>query len=297
MQEKEVAYNHATGILSTKVDFMAEEAPHLYMEALSAGQTLEGAGPKTSAVFFLIEGSVTCLFPRQDEKQVIGTQEMFFLPAGKDVRIHTDSPSLLLRCTLERYLLLPALRTLPDGSGPDNSAADCSLYTLPVHPLLYAEVSTAIQAVRSFGHDKAYLQHKAIALLQLLLHLYTPEQISRFFAPLLQQADSFREEVLRNYTDTLRVKDLCRLLHIPPTTLNRKFKATFRMSPQQWFAARRKTNLLHDILHTELNIIEISDKYGLSPNYLMKFCKDSFGMTLTQLREQERNKRQDNIPP
>ncbi|MBW9202369.1 helix-turn-helix domain-containing protein [Bacteroidales bacterium SW292] len=275
--------NHPTAEDSKTNDFNAKKEPPLERVRLEAGEVLSQVGNSSSTLYFLLKGSLQVIhISNQNNGQVIGEGSLFFIPVGEKFHAHAMQPATLLSCPVERFQLPTKLKQYC----PASTATASPLFILPIHHLIEEEACSMLNALPVIRPDaySTYLSHKISILLILIEHLYAPEEIALLFAPLLGRNLDFREKVLKNYSNTMRVKDLSTILHIPPSTLNRKFKETFQMSAKEWFTNKRREDILHDILQTELSIVEIADKYELTPNYLMKLCKDDFGMTLTELR-------------
>lgn len=266
-------------------DFTEGKGSQLHACQLTDGQLLAKEESAPYTLFILLESKLQCVpFDIQNTAQVISARCLFLIPTGESFFARAESNTTLLLCTFERHHLhLPHLLPVPSISQTDST--DKIPYCLSLNRLLAEEADTALHALLASRADAPYFQYKASILLHIVTHAYTPKETATLFAPLLSGDPSFRESVLRNYSDTMRVKELSEQLRIPPTTFNRKFRETFHTSAKEWFTRRRREGILHDILYTSLSITEVSDKYNLTPNYLMKFCKDSFGMTFTELRQ------------
>lgn len=125
---------------------------------------------------------------------------------------------------------------------------------------------------------------------ELFLYLrveFPAEKLAVFFAPLLGKNVDFREQVLLNYTLARNIKELAARVHLSLSTFNRRFKETFKKSPQVWMTERKVDDILIDIRFASMTFEEIAEKYHFSStSYLISFCKKHFGQTPAYLRKQ-----------
>lgn len=263
-----------------------ETAPVFQVVKLEKGQIVVKKEETSPTLFFILSGSLTStpitLWPT---RRNIPGRCLFFIPNGDCFYGKALEATTLFCCIFQRYLMrlkLPPAES--SDKNKDNTDSNLS-HILPLASSLLREIETIVQTPATFWSDPTYTTHKGSVLSLLMQHLYSPEDLARLFAPILHRDLDFRESILRNYHNTNKVKDLSKLLNIPLTTFNRKFREAFHTSAKEWFVQKRKEHLLNDILQTDMSLNEIADKYELTPNYLMKVCKESFNMTFTELRK------------
>ena len=260
-------------------------APIFQAMTLEKGQVVAKEETTLPTLFFMLTGNLKtipmALWPA--ERDLPG-RCLFLIPSGESFYGKATEPTTLLCCMFHRYYvhLDPAPQT--DSANQPDTLKDNVPAVLPLLPALRHEAESTLQAPAALLSNPDYASNKGRLLALLMEHLYTPGELARLLAPILRCDLDFRETVLKNYQNTNRVKDLSKLLNIPPTTFNRKFREAFGIGAKEWFIQKRKEHLLRDILLTTLTLNEIADKYELSPNYLMKVCKDTFHQTFTELR-------------
>lgn len=124
---------------------------------------------------------------------------------------------------------------------------------------------------------------------ELLFYLrieFTLEELAAFFAPLIGRNMDFRELVMINYPLVRNIKELAERTNLSLSTFNRRFKETFKMSPQAWMTERKVDEVLKDILLAPMTFVEIAEKYHFSStSYLISFCRKHFGNTPAYLRK------------
>ena len=267
------------------VDDHRDMVPTFQTLTLKEGELVIKKESNASTLFFILSGRLKTtpmsLWPAERE---LAGRCLFLIPDSDSFYGKAMDTTVLCCCTFRRCLL--RLAEMPQSpSDPSSDTRETTgLCPLPLSPALQCEVESLFQTPPILLHDPEYACHKGRVLTLLMRQLYGPEATARLLAPILHRDPDFRELVLMNYMDTNRVKDLSKRLHIPATTFNRKFREAFGMSAKEWFIRKREEHLLHDILLTDLSLNEIADKYELTPNHLMKVCKDTFHRTFTELR-------------
>lgn len=266
-----------------------ETSPIFQVARLEKGQAVVKKETVPPTLFFILNGNLADIpVALRPARQEIAGGSLFFIPDGETFYGKASEASTLLICILRDYpvYLLHALEADAGNSGP--AAGSEGICILPLLPALWREAETVVRTPDSVYAASWYALHKTNVLLLLMQHLYTSGELGQLFAPILHTDLNFRETVLKNYHNINRIKDLTEQLNIPPSTFNRKFREAFHMNAKEWLIQKRKESLLNDILLTDMSLNEIADKYELTPNYLMKVCKDTFHQTFTELRSQNR---------
>lgn len=262
-----------------------ESAPSLQGITLEEGQMVAKEEATPSTLIFILSGCLKSipltLWPTERE---LPKRCLFLIPDSESFYGQAAEPTVLFCCTFRRHHVHWDHLAAPDSPQPADTPLEASPCIQPLPPALQSEVESALLAPAPLLQNPDYARHKSHLLALLMEQLYTPEELYRLLCPLLRRAPGFREIILRNYRDINRIKDLSKKLNIPSTTFNRKFREAFGMGAKEWLTRKREEHLLRDILLTDLSLNEIADKYELSPNYLMKVCKDTFHKTFTELR-------------
>ena len=99
---------------------------------------------------------------------------------------------------------------------------------------------------------------------------------------------NIREDLDRNYTSQITMKDIAAKYHVSPSYLSTLFKKAYGISPNEYIIKKRMTKA-KDLLRVfpPINIKQISSLTGYSdPYYFSRLFKMSVGMSPTQYREQ-----------
>ncbi len=251
---------------------------------LNAGQLAEER-PSWSTLVFVLRGRLRVSLSGCTDCEV-GAGYFFLVPTGSVFCGEALEPVTLISYSFERYALCHGMsmsslyKRLSSLSGEESS-----LFLLPVISLLREELEVTLHAMQARMPCLYYQVYKVDILFLMLRNLYDERQLARLFGPILSEDPDFKEKVLRSYSEVNRVKELCGLLHMSPTSFNRKFQSVFHMPAGEWLMLKKKESILRDIRLTRLSLVEIADKYNLTPNYLMAFCKERFHKTFSELRK------------
>ena len=99
---------------------------------------------------------------------------------------------------------------------------------------------------------------------------------------------NIREDLDKNFTSQISMKDIAAKYHVSPSYLSTLFKKTYGISPNEYIMEKRMTKA-KDLLRVfpPINIKQISSLTGYSdPYYFSRLFKMSVGMSPTQYREQ-----------
>ena len=99
---------------------------------------------------------------------------------------------------------------------------------------------------------------------------------------------NIRDDLDKNYTLQITMKDIAAKYHVSPSYLSTLFKKTYGISPNEYIMNKRMTKA-KDLLRVfpPINIKQISSLTGYSdPYYFSRLFKMSVGMSPTQYREQ-----------
>lgn len=244
-----------------------------------------------SALFFLLEGKAIVRFDNTIKE--VEANSLFFIPYESDIQIESAADIILIICLLDDNTALCNKFTLKHLAKirydrPDY--IDRDLAVLPISQLLRQELIVTKDTLRTGLLCYHYQRTKLDVFLLMLRGFYTKEELAALFEPLLNDNGIFQEQILHLYSKVKCVKELILLTDIPATTFNRRFHEAFHMSAGRWLTMKKKESLRNDLRTSDISINEIADKYGFTPNYLIKFCKNHLGKTPAELRKKERTK-------
>lgn len=79
--------------------------------------------------------------------------------------------------------------------------------------------------------------------------------------------------------------DFASLANMTVRSFQRRFKAEFSCTAQEWLIARRAENILNELRSTNKDLTTIAMQYGFSAmSYFTTFCKRHFGMPPSAIR-------------
>ncbi|QDU75710.1 HTH-type transcriptional activator RhaS [Bremerella volcania] len=91
--------------------------------------------------------------------------------------------------------------------------------------------------------------------------------------------------VLRNYEQPLRVNDLAAMVHLSVSQFDRRFKALYHMTPQQYILRVRLHAACHEILASGGTVAQIATRCGFyDQSYFSKQFRKHLGISPTDYR-------------
>lgn len=240
---------------------------------------------KTTLVFVL-KGVLHFTFA-DAEPQDIQAGEMFLLPAGNEFFGVAETDVSVVACFLTHGIALCNQFTLKNlyqyAEGKPQSPTN-TFAVLPICDILRQELETTKTVIQTGVLCYHYQLLKRDTFLLMLRAFYDKNELANLFSSILSEDFNFKTEILQLYSSSQNVNELIEQSGLSATTFNRKFKAAFHTTPSKWLAQKKKESLLNEIRMTDLPLKEIAEGFNFTPNYLIKFCKDHFGQTPTELR-------------
>ena len=252
-----------------------EKASHAITKAMSEKPTL----------VFVLKGVLHFAFADADPKDIRGG-EMFLLPEGYEFYGVAKTDSSVVICFVSPSMAWCnqlSLKYLLKYTKPTN-ATDTLFTVLPISGLLQQELEQTKDTLQTGLFCYHYQHIKRDTIFLLLRAFYTKDELTRLFYPILSNDFNFKAKIMQLYSNSQNVNELIERSGFPVTTFNRKFKAAFHCTPNQWLTQRKKENMRHEIRMTDLPLKKIAEDFNFTPNYLIKFCKDHFNRTPTELR-------------
>lgn len=267
-----------------------EETLRISYGTLKSGKYLEVNTEKSNVLVFVIEGSIL-IHAGQKEKRKVDAGNLFFLESNIDVFLKAEETSKIMWCRLEDSMTLCnaySFKNLTEWKKKHRKSVVVKpdeQVSLPIACFLFDEIKLTAKMMDE-GMLCLHFQYLKINLFMLELRaFYSKHDLCRLFMPILNEEGEFKQDVIRVYNDSMNAQELMYSLQLPETTFNRKFRKAFGMSAGQYLLQKKKYKILREILMTDIPIKELSEKYNFTPNYIVKFCKNHFGKTPSQLRE------------
>lgn len=238
-----------------------------------------------SLLVFVISGRLE-ISTKGGENSRINAGFFFLLVKGSSVCGRALEDTDLMVCRLSGDLKMCSRFSLQQLSG--HLPVD---FTYCFAPLVFTpRISDYVQLMASALHDKLYCIHfQRMKREELMFYLqveYAKRDLAAFFFPLFGTNIEFRDLVLTNYLLVRSIRELASLANLSLSTFNRRFRETFKKSPQVWMTERKLDDILLDILFSQMPFDEVAEKYHFSStSYLISFCKKHFGYTPAYLRK------------
>lgn len=239
-----------------------------------------------STIAFVLSGEI-CVSTASVVNQRVAANQMYIVAAGDNFYGKAIEDAAILRCSFTWEMSLcnrfsiEQLQTIFVGCRRPGKG---ELAKLPILDMLQKELCLTRDLLKMGLSCIHFQQIKQEMLFIELCTLYTKEELSILFSPILGVDNNFKERVMQIYRKVETAQELIDLLNISPSTFKRKFREEFGMSARQWLIHKKEQRLIRDILMTDLPISELADKYKFTPNYMTTFCRTHFGKAPTELR-------------
>jgi len=160
---------------------------------------------------------------------------------------------------------------------------------LPAKTYLRISEWLAIMGTEVFAQSDGYwtcrIRRYLLQTLYLLDDIYmerkTPHTVKREKSPV----DILLEYVHVNYSNDISLDDLCKLIHINRTTLNRKFKEQVGYTAMEYLLRHRIKIACDALSHTNLSLAEIAEAIGFKyDTYFIKQFTAKMGESPTEYR-------------
>lgn len=169
-----------------------------------------------------------------------------------------------------------------------------------IPPLIYSPLKMVpalnlfLNGVVMFNKDGLKCQEffviKQKELSFILNSYYTERELYSLFHPISSYTNSFQYFVMQNYTKVRTVEELAHLGGYSITTFRRMFRNLFKEPAYEWMLQKKREGVLEDLIHTNLTISAISQKYGFEAlSHFSNFCKTYFGSSPRELRKKMRS--------
>lgn len=129
---------------------------------------------------------------------------------------------------------------------------------------------------------RRYLLQTLYLLEDIYMARETPNTVRRDKSP----ADIVLEYMHTNYANDINLEDLCQLIHLNRTSLNRQFKTRTGRAPMEYLLSHRLKIACETLIHTALNLNEISESLGFRyETYFIRQFTAKMGMSPTEYRK------------
>lgn len=100
------------------------------------------------------------------------------------------------------------------------------------------------------------------------------------------KASGFKEMVQARAIPQITGEELARRCNMSNTAFRAHFKETFGTTVSHWLRERKKERIMHSLLHTDLPISKISERYGFrNDSTFSEYCRRNFGSAPSEIRK------------
>lgn len=237
-------------------------------------------------LMFLLSGGIT-LSCNDFKNGQLKAGNFYLLPKNSITYGVADEDSRIVTCVFSRNIKMCSLFSLQQLKNFLPVSYVYQFTSLHITPLLNRFFSLLVDCLDMGLGCIHFHQLKRDELFLYLRAFYTKQELACFFYPILGGDMDFKDFVLTNYRAVRDVKEFAEKANMSLSTFNRRFKEAFQTSAHQWILSRKSEAIRLDIQMSNLTFAEIADKYNFSsPNYLVTFCRQHYGMSPYELRLQ-----------
>lgn len=267
--------------------YAAGESAPMSIHALQSSGYIGFETRKETILLFVLEGTIRLDFLRHPAL-IVKAGEAVLVPARSLYRGDALEACRLLTCTIDSEMTFCnkfSLKTLTAYTECRDLPPTPSLTTLTLNSLLAGMLEITYKTLET-GLLCIHYQHiKREEIFFYLRAFYPPKKLAAFFRPILCSDYDFKSRVREAYHQACNAKELAAQLNMSLTSFNRKFMQAFGEPAGHWIIKQKKENILRDIMADEMTISELAEKYGFTPNYFIRFCKDHFGQPPAELKK------------
>lgn len=161
---------------------------------------------------------------------------------------------------------------------------------LPAKTYLRLSEWLAIMGTEVFAQSDGYwtcrIRRYLLQTLYLLEDIFIERKNPQAIKRTKSIVDILFEYIHTNYSNDITLEDLCRVVHVNRTSLNRKFKAQSGFTAMEYLVHHRIRIACDALSHTNLSLAEIAEAIGFKyDTYFIKQFIKRMGMTPTEYRK------------
>lgn len=253
-----------------------------YMD-LEPGVELSNEENNINYLIFIIKGKV-CVSCDQFNSKHFHKGELFLVPYLSTMTGRTLTAVSAMVCLFVRPANL-CDRIELESLTPFCEKIDYKFSSLEIRPALYDFLHTLKNYLKDGTSCKHLheLKHKEMFLL--FRFYYSREELAELFYPIIGLSLDFREKVVQNYINCVKVRQLAECCGYSITTFTEKFKAEFHCNPLEWMQKRKSLHVKSRLADLNLPIKNIVEEFQFaSQAHLNAYCKKFFSLTAVELR-------------
>jgi len=275
----------STGITIPRLTYptVKQDNPSIEYIQYDAEQDKEGTLSLTE-IILVTEGTFFLSYDHFLNRKIT-TGKIILLPPGCHFTIRTENNVSAFIFRFKEAIQLSESLSMDTLFIHKNLWADC-LNSLDSRPGLDTFALSLKDNMQNGLCQEDYLKLKAEELLYLLRSYYTPDELKRFFLPLLGPDARFHQFVLRYYRSIKTVKEFADLNNCSVSNFDKRFREAFGMSAHQWMKRKKVSLLYHEINATNKPLRQIAkEQKFLSLPQFNDYCKKHFGYPPGKMRK------------
>ena len=238
-------------------------------------------------IVFIMEGQIHFSLRNSQLEGEFYTGQILFMPAGGKLQYKTLARSNLLIFRLEDSLnlcynfSLERLHNLITEKGKSEG-----LVPLAINIRLQHFAHGITEMLGDGVKCRVFLQSSITTLLIMIRVYYSPEELCRFFSPILSSDTLFSEQVRMNHLKYRTVNDLATAMNMTSQQFTRRFNSVFGQSPHEWMQQEKSRLIYGEICNSNMPFKEIANRYGFTVQAnFNRFCQLMFSMSPGDIRK------------
>ena len=242
-------------------------------------------------IVFLLKGKINFSYDCQlNNIFEEGTFLMFPCNCKYVMNVEADSVIVIIHMRNEinfcTHFPLETLYELNEYVAPESSA-----YPLKINDMISDYLNNVVKSIADGLKCTHFYELKQKELLFYLRAYYPKEDLTAFFAPILNNDLHFSKLIYKNYESAKNIEKLAALTNYSVSGFKKRFIKVFGTSPRSWIEKEKAKKIYYEINCTQKTFKEISVEYDFSSTaHFDKFCKRVYGMSPGVLREDTKQK-------
>lgn len=164
-------------------------------------------------------------------------------------------------------------------------------YSLKINEMIADYLNNIVKAFSGGLKCSHFHRLKQQEILFYLRAYYSREELTLFFAPILNNDIHFANTIYENYESIKNIGELANLTNYSLSGFKKRFMKIFGMSPQNWLTKEKAIKVYFEINCSKKTFKEITNKYNFSSAaHFNKFCQKAYGISPSLLRENTKKK-------
>lgn len=237
-------------------------------------------------IFFIMQGSLSMKI--NNKKYVHKQGDIVLLPPASNMSLiaYEDIKILIMRIKTSVHLchVQPLERIFEKGHvAKEDSVA------LAANERIVRLISLLSDCLNDGLRCKCFTESKSKEIFYYFRAYYNRDALRDFFSPLLTKDYKFKIFIFQNHRKIKTVQQFADLYGYSLSSFEKQFKKTFNVSAYQWMTEQKSKRIYHDLIYTDVTLIELADDYDFSSlSQFCDFCKRVLGSSPGKIRNEKR---------